>query len=261
MSKALTQFVIFLLTIKELAYYGLFGRNSRRWCILVQCIKSCTYHATLTFFKRLMYSITFEQTITWKLQDYGLEISFYHKNEPLTLIITASTIKLKEITSLLDEYFALLHSQQKNAETVPNNAKPFLLNSCDAYLHFPARVFLGRFGSRLEFFKAFYMESCALAKQEPVRPLCKFIDNCIDCNIDLTEIDLGSQLNNDKLELLTKAVAKAMEFSYVSYFAKMIMLVLIWSILGKITLTFNHCFLVETSLGLQHVTTSCHHSN
>jgi len=94
-----------------------------------------------------------------------------------------------------------------------NFLKPFLLNESKMYLDPVQRVFLGRFGSRLEYLKGYYMECCALGKETPIRKFCQAIDRSIDREESFKEVDLEAcNLTDSNITFFTKSVLKALDY-------------------------------------------------
>lgn len=94
----------------------------------------------------------------WKKIGNGVSIIFTQGKEVITLDLIASPLKQKEILLLLDEYFYLLAPSKRNEKTEPYNKNPNILADWSLYEPVVQRIFMGRFGSRLEYMKAYYME-------------------------------------------------------------------------------------------------------
>jgi hypothetical protein len=128
-----------------------------------------------------------------------------------TLSLLTSPIKLKEILDLLDEFYALLPDDWRDSMKKPNNSKPVILDRPFDYVAPQKRVFLGRFGSRLEYLKGYYMECCAIAKVLPQKNFCFQIDTCVDEDATLEKLDLqDGKLDNQQLEYITKSITKSL---------------------------------------------------
>jgi Ran GTPase-activating protein (RanGAP) involved in mRNA processing and transport len=162
---------------------------------------------------KLLNNITFEMLVRWRKTDIGLDIMFEERDELQCISLATTPLKQKEILGLLDEYYALLPDKLKSPRVKPNNPEPIMLDDASMYVEPKKRVFLGRFGSRLEYLKGYYMESCSLAKLVPIRKFCQQIDTAIDMEENLESIDLSSsKLTDLNIEFVTKSIVKTLEY-------------------------------------------------
>eukprot|EP01027_Heterolobosea_sp_BB2_P009525 GEZU01014029.1.p1 GENE.GEZU01014029.1~~GEZU01014029.1.p1 ORF type:complete len:825 (-),score=258.10 GEZU01014029.1:123-2384(-) len=162
----------------------------------------------------LVRSLTFDVLLNWGRSDAGFFIKFNnHQGEEETLNLHASSIQSKELLALLDEYFALLPEDYKHEDTVPMNPSPVGIPDASLFAPPKKRIFFGKFGSRLEYLKGYYMESCSVVGLHPIRKFCFQIDTAIDNKATLENIDLsGSSLNDTTIEYVTKAIQRALEY-------------------------------------------------
>ncbi|KAF0974317.1 hypothetical protein FDP41_006927 [Naegleria fowleri] len=162
---------------------------------------------------KLVHTLPYDVLSSWHLSDDGVDICFYENDEVHTISILTPPLKRTMIVALIDEYYALLPEKMKNDRVKPNNPKPFLLNDSSLYLDPVQRTFLGRFGSRLEYLKGYYMECCALGKEVPVRKFCQAIDKCIDNDEIYKDVDLSfSSITDNNITFFTKSLLKALEY-------------------------------------------------
>jgi hypothetical protein len=145
---------------------------------------------------------------------------FEEGEEIQTLSLLTTNLKQKEILDLLDEYYALLPEDWRDSMKKPNNSKPVILDRPFDYLPPQKRTFLGRFGSRLEYLKGYYMECCAMSKVLPNKKFCLQIDTSIDEDKVLRTLDLSScNIDNPQLEFITKSIMKALVYQHETAFS------------------------------------------
>ncbi|KAL0482079.1 hypothetical protein AKO1_013259, partial [Acrasis kona] len=162
----------------------------------------------------LLHCVTFRSLVAWTKKDVGFDIMFEEEDIVQSLTLITSDVKRKEILDLLDEYYVLLPDDWRNSMKKPNNSKPVVLDRPVDYLPPQKRTFMGRFGSRLEFLKGYYMECCAQSKHIPLRSMCCQIDACIDNEVPLNKLDLCEcNLDNQGLDFILKSIGKALAFS------------------------------------------------
>lgn len=146
----------------------------------------------------------------WKyLDEEGIEII---SNENIKLYGSES----HQVIELLDEYYYLLPNSYKKEEIVPFNDKPHVISNNEMFREPTKRIFLSKYGSRLEFLKGFYMEICSLANENTVRKFCQQIDYHIDFQNTLKKLELNHCLINDKsFNNIVQAIINAIDYEYV----------------------------------------------
>ena len=159
----------------------------------------------------MIRAITFDYLLSWEKSDNGIIIRHcLRSGQEETVPLQAPEVRSNDMLELLDIYYAL--SDKKNEETEPNNAKPKNLPSPDIFAPPRERVFLGRFSSRLEYLKGYYMESC-YEKTVPLRKFCFQVDTAIDTDAKMQSIDASSaDLNDIQLKFITDAITCALQY-------------------------------------------------
>lgn len=137
---------------------------------------------------RLEYLLTYDVLVSWRDSDQGIEISFQKDNQMESLLLELSSVKREQMLMLLDGYYALLPKDRKREDHIPNDPNPNILPVSGLFKPPEKRGFFGRFRSRLEYLKGYYMESCMISKLLPVREFCQQIDQAIDNDRPLTSI-------------------------------------------------------------------------
>ena len=129
----------------------------------------------------IIRALTYDSLIAWEKTEEGISIRFcLQSGDEEVVRFQVSSVQAKEILTLLDEYFALLPEEYKHVDTMPNNEHPPDIPDPKLFLAPKKRIFFGKFGSRLEYLKGYYMESCAVSQIVPIRKFCFQIDTVID---------------------------------------------------------------------------------
>eukprot|EP00761_Pharyngomonas_kirbyi_P012286 gb/GECH01012313.1/.p1 GENE.gb/GECH01012313.1/~~gb/GECH01012313.1/.p1 ORF type:complete len:850 (+),score=157.41 gb/GECH01012313.1/:1-2550(+) len=161
--------------------------------------------------------LLFQNLLTWSKKARSVTVVYRTEAGDRTCKFTSEMqYQTREIVSLLDEYFSLLPHHLRNSDTTPFSM-PRGLPSPSLFLDPPQRRFLGRFSSRLEFLKMFYIQTSSAPgvppSLAPNRHFCFQIDTAIDNDATLEELDLsGRRLDDGALELISKSIVRAVQY-------------------------------------------------
>ncbi|KAL9650371.1 hypothetical protein ABK040_016438 [Willaertia magna] len=161
---------------------------------------------------KLIKSLPFSSLLSWKKCKEGMEIEYIEKLSD-TMVIVCNEQKSAIMLSLLDDYYYLLPESMKKQETTPNNPTPCVASDASMFKEPVKRVFLSKFGSRLEYLIAYYMELCGRGNVTPIRKYCQDIDSMIDGDGVLRKINFSfSNITDKDILYIVDPLKKVIEY-------------------------------------------------